>query len=132
MNFLLDSVLGFPTLVSRILWKPVIWLFSSDWSSRDVGSSCGESWNRLQTVLHMCICVYLYVCGYMYVYIYIYIYISFLFNFQFTFPQLFRGCFLSTFQLFRWYLLISISLLTCIQGIFKFNFVLYLFLLLFF
>ena len=41
---------------------------------------CGESRNRLQTVLHMCICVgalcvYVYVYMYVYIVVYIYIYI---------------------------------------------------------
>ena len=86
-----DSVLGFPDLVSRILRKPVIWLFLQfNWQVAmwcDAGSGCGKPRNRLQTALYMCICVFLcvwlcvsvsvcmceYICACVYVYVYMYI-----------------------------------------------------------
>ena len=67
---LLDSVLEFPALVSRILWKPVIWLLL--WFSWLIW----VCWIVKQiTVLQMCICQCLYVCAYMYVCIYTYVFV---------------------------------------------------------
>ena len=52
---LLGSVLRFPAVLSRVLWKPVSWLYrsSTGWLPHDLGSACGEFWNRLQTVLYL-------------------------------------------------------------------------------
>ena len=75
---LLDSVLGFPALVSRILWKPLIWLLSrfnwlvATWC--DIwASGCRDSRNRLQIVLHVFISVCVYICAYMYVCVYVFV-----------------------------------------------------------
>ena len=40
---------------------------STDWLPCDARSVCGDSWNRLQIVLHVFICVCIYKCAYMYV-----------------------------------------------------------------
>ena len=78
---------------------------STDWLPHDAGSECEEFRNRLLTVLYsffFCLLV-----------LYFYIAPSRVF-FQYV------SC-----KRFRWCLLISIGLLTCIYGIFKFNFILY-------
>ena len=77
--FLMNSVLGFPALVFRMLSKLADFYWdSTNWLPRDAGSGCWESRNRLQTVLHMCICVCLcnmcvFVCVWFYVYVYMYL-----------------------------------------------------------
>ena len=106
LTFLLDSVLGFPALVFRILWKLVIrlllglnWLVAT-WCgiwlwgiSKEITNSftyvymyvfvCG--WLYVCVYLHVyvyvfvCVYIYIYVCVcvyYVYIYIYIYIYIN--------------------------------------------------------
>ena len=81
---LLDSVPGFPALVSRIFVETSYLTFIPIQLTgcHVMRYVCGgESWKRLHTVLHMCIYIYVcvyacaYKCGYTCIYIYIYIYI---------------------------------------------------------
>ena len=100
---------GYKT-VSNLFWDSL--LYSTDWLLHDVGSEREESWNRLLTVLYpffSCLLV-------------LYFYIA---------PSRVLFEYLSC-KLCGWYLLILIGLLTCIQRIFKFNFLLYLLLLFYF
>ena len=94
---LLGSVLNFPALLSRVLWKPVIWILSQfSWLvATYVGSGCGVSRNRLLTVLYLffCFCLLL---------LYFYVDPS----------RVFFEC--VSYQRFRWSLLILVGLLTCI------------------
>ena len=51
---------------------------STDWLPHDMRSGCGDSWNRLQIVLHVLICVFM--CLYTYVHVSVdirYMYICF-------------------------------------------------------
>ena len=76
---------------------------STDWLSHDVGSGCGESWNRLLTVLYpffFCLLV-----------LYFYIAPSQVF-FQYVSCKLFRRYFLLLFRRIK--ISILIDLLTCI------------------
>ena len=106
---LLESVLGFPALVSRILWKPVIlllsrfnWLVATWWGiyawgvSKQITNSfthgymcvymfvyvcvCLYVW--AYKCLYMCICIYIYIYIYMYMYVYMYIYIYYCLTFK--------------------------------------------------
>ena len=50
----MEPVLSFSSLVSSVLWKPVIWLYcnSTDWLPQDWKSGFGESWSRLESILY--------------------------------------------------------------------------------
>ena len=77
--FLLDSLLGFPALVSCILLKPVIWLLLqlnwlvSMWCKIWVWGFSRQITN-IFIWFYICvyICVYMYVCFFMHMYMYVY------------------------------------------------------------
>ena len=94
-----NVVLKFPALLSRVVRKPVMWILSHWTLPHDAGSGCGESRNRLLTVLYIfffCLLV-----------LYFYVAPSRVF-FEYV-----------SWWLFRSYLLILIGYFTCILDFFN-------------